>query len=75
MGGYVLTAAGRRVIVDPAETAARIYNWFYLFINLGALVGQLSMVGFPRITNMIERCLLLYHRSMLSDTSDFGLPI
>ncbi|KAF1964681.1 oligopeptide transporter [Bimuria novae-zelandiae CBS 107.79] len=35
---------GQRVIVDPAETAARIYNWFYLFINVGALVGQLAMV-------------------------------
>ncbi len=37
------TATGRRVIVDPAQTSARIYNWFYLFINIGALVGQISM--------------------------------
>ena len=34
---------GERVIIDPAQTSARIYNWFYLFINIGALVGQISM--------------------------------
>jgi POT family proton-dependent oligopeptide transporter len=33
----------KRVIVDPAVTATRIYNWFYFFINIGALVGQLGM--------------------------------
>ena len=37
------TKKGKRVIIDPAVTATRIYNWFYLFINIGALVGQLSM--------------------------------
>jgi proton-dependent oligopeptide transporter, POT family len=35
--------SGERVIVDPAVTTARVYNWFYLFINVGALAGQLSM--------------------------------
>jgi proton-dependent oligopeptide transporter, POT family len=35
---------GERVIVDPAITINRIYNWFYLFINIGALVGQIAMV-------------------------------
>ncbi|KAK4168100.1 POT family-domain-containing protein [Cladorrhinum sp. PSN259] len=35
---------GERVIVDPATTASRVYHYFYLFINLGALAGQLSMV-------------------------------
>ncbi|KAF2023417.1 peptide transporter PTR2-A [Setomelanomma holmii] len=35
---------GERVIVDPAVTVTRIYNYFYLFINIGALVGQISMV-------------------------------
>ncbi|EXJ72471.1 uncharacterized protein A1O5_04975 [Cladophialophora psammophila CBS 110553] len=35
--------SGERVIIDPAQTSARIYNWFYLFINIGALIGQLSM--------------------------------
>lgn len=35
---------GERVIVDPAITTARIYNWFYLFINVGCLLGQVGMV-------------------------------
>lgn len=35
---------GERVIVDPAVTASSVYMWFYLFINIGALVGQISMV-------------------------------
>ncbi|KAJ4377534.1 hypothetical protein N0V83_000359 [Neocucurbitaria cava] len=38
------TAKGERVIVDPAVTTTRIYNWFYFFINIGALAGQLGMV-------------------------------
>lgn len=36
--------SGERVIVDPAVTASRVYHYFYLFINIGALAGQLSMV-------------------------------
>lgn len=36
--------SGERVIIDPAITINRVYNWFYLFINIGALVGQLTMV-------------------------------
>ncbi|KAJ4302284.1 hypothetical protein N0V88_002427 [Collariella sp. IMI 366227] len=36
--------SGERVIVDPAATASRVYHYFYLFINIGALCGQLSMV-------------------------------
>lgn len=35
---------GERVIVDPAVTITRIYNYFYMFINIGALVGQIGMV-------------------------------
>lgn len=35
---------GERVIVDPAVTASSVYMWFYLFINIGALTGQVSMV-------------------------------
>ncbi|KAH9429400.1 hypothetical protein MCOR02_010805 [Pyricularia oryzae] len=40
----VLPKTGERVIEDPAVTINRVYNWFYLFINIGALVGQISMV-------------------------------
>ncbi|KAF7549046.1 hypothetical protein G7Z17_g6660 [Cylindrodendrum hubeiense] len=36
--------SGERVIVDPAVTIERIYNWFYFCINVGALIGQLAMV-------------------------------
>jgi POT family proton-dependent oligopeptide transporter len=35
---------GERVLVDPAVTLSRTYNYFYLFINIGALVGQIGMV-------------------------------
>lgn len=35
---------GERVIVDPTITQSRIYHYFYLFINIGALVGQIGMV-------------------------------
>lgn len=37
------TAKGERVIVDPAVTSSRVYHYFYLFINIGALVGQIGM--------------------------------
>ena len=37
------TAKGERVIVDPAVTQSRVYHYFYLFINIGALIGQISM--------------------------------
>ncbi|KAF7334656.1 Peptide transporter PTR2A [Mycena venus] len=40
----VTTAAGERVIVDPALTISRIYMYFYLMINVGSLLGQ--YVGF-----------------------------
>lgn len=36
--------SGERVIVDPTVTQNRVYNYFYLFINIGALIGQISMV-------------------------------
>ncbi|KAH9919971.1 oligopeptide transporter [Epithele typhae] len=38
------TKSGERVIVDPIMTVSRIYMYFYMFINIGALVGQISMV-------------------------------
>ena len=36
--------SGERVIIDPAITINRVYNWFYFFINVGALIGQITMV-------------------------------
>ncbi|KAJ7702765.1 peptide transporter PTR2A [Mycena rosella] len=39
----ITTPKGERVIVDPALTIARVYMYFYLFINVGALVGQITM--------------------------------
>ncbi|KAL2866143.1 POT family-domain-containing protein [Aspergillus lucknowensis] len=35
---------GEPVIVDPAVTNSRIFLWFYFFINVGSLSGQISMV-------------------------------
>ncbi|KAK0501462.1 POT family-domain-containing protein [Armillaria luteobubalina] len=37
------TKRGERVIVDPSLTVSRIYMYFYLFINIGALIGQIAM--------------------------------
>lgn len=34
---------GKRVIQDPALTASRVFNYFYLLINVGALIGQIGM--------------------------------
>jgi POT family proton-dependent oligopeptide transporter len=36
-------STGERVIVDPALTISRIYIYFYQFINIGALTGQVGM--------------------------------
>jgi POT family proton-dependent oligopeptide transporter len=42
---YIQTLpSGERIIVDPAATVARIYLYFYMMINIGSLVGQISMV-------------------------------
>lgn len=34
---------GERVIVDPTVTAARLFDFFYLMINIGAIVGQVAI--------------------------------
>ncbi|CAK5281661.1 unnamed protein product [Mycena citricolor] len=39
----VTTSGGERVICDPTMTVSRMYMYFYLFINVGALVGQITM--------------------------------
>ncbi|OJJ44553.1 hypothetical protein ASPZODRAFT_70968 [Penicilliopsis zonata CBS 506.65] len=35
--------SGERVILDPTITQSRIYHYFYLFVNVGALIGQIGM--------------------------------
>ena len=35
---------GERVIEDPTFTVSRIYMYFYMTINVGALVGSIGMV-------------------------------
>ncbi|KAJ5436268.1 hypothetical protein N7445_007153 [Penicillium cf. griseofulvum] len=35
--------SGERVVVDPTITQSRVYHYFYAFINLGALMGQIGM--------------------------------
>ncbi|TFK37850.1 POT family-domain-containing protein [Crucibulum laeve] len=39
----ITTNSGERVIVDPTLTVSRVYMYFYFFINIGALVGQITM--------------------------------
>lgn len=34
---------GERLIVDPTATAARLYDFFYMAINVGAIAGQIAM--------------------------------
>ncbi|KAI0826573.1 oligopeptide transporter [Trametes gibbosa] len=70
------TKKGERVIVDPMMTTSRIYMYFYLFINVGSLIGQISMaysekyVGFwlsftlPTIIFMICIPVLYFGRNM-----------
>lgn len=36
--------SGERVIVDPTLSIARLFMYFYAAINIGAVVGQVSMV-------------------------------
>lgn len=38
------TKKGERIIIDPAATVSRIFHYFYFMINVGALIGQVSMV-------------------------------
>ncbi|KAI0746828.1 oligopeptide transporter [Daedaleopsis nitida] len=38
------TSSGERVIVDPIMTTSRIYMYFYMFTNIGSLIGQITMV-------------------------------
>ncbi|KAF7291146.1 putative peptide transporter ptr2 [Mycena indigotica] len=76
----VVTDRGEKVLVDPALTVSRIYLYFYLMINLGALVGQIGMtysekyVGFwlaftlPTIVFLICPVILYAGRNRYSRT-------
>ncbi|KAK4574448.1 hypothetical protein LTR86_001289 [Recurvomyces mirabilis] len=35
---------GERVVVDPAMTTQRMFLYFYGFINIGSIIGQVAMV-------------------------------
>lgn len=42
---YIKTLpSGERIIVDPTATISRIYLYFYMMVNIGSLLGQISMV-------------------------------
>jgi POT family proton-dependent oligopeptide transporter len=75
--------SGERVIVDPAVTASRVYHYFYLFINIGALTGQITVVyvekyvgywlSFVLPTILLSLCpLILYHGRNRYETSAAG---
>ncbi|KAF2635197.1 PTR2-domain-containing protein [Massarina eburnea CBS 473.64] len=72
---YVRTnKSGKKEIVDPAFTTARIYIYFYMLINCGSLTGSLAMVysehfvGFwlsftlPTICYLICPAVLIYFK-------------
>ncbi|KAL0567160.1 hypothetical protein V5O48_014835 [Marasmius crinis-equi] len=73
---FVITeSSGERVIVDPAQTVARVYMYFYLFTNIGSLIGQIGMtyaekyVGFwlafalPTMVFLLCPMILFYGRN------------
>ena len=76
-----LSKTGERVIVDPATTTNKVYNWFYFFVNVGSLIGQVGMayaeryVGFwlsftlPTIVLGIAPTVLVWGRKRYSTTS------
>lgn len=44
----ITTKTGERVILDPQVTISRVFLYFYLQINLGALAGGIGMVYVER---------------------------
>ena len=46
------TRTGERVVVDPVLTTARIYMYFYLFINVGALIGSVAMAYAEKVRTL-----------------------
>ncbi|KAG6817992.1 hypothetical protein H0H93_006871 [Arthromyces matolae] len=82
---FVITLkSGERVIVDPVLTISRMYMYFYLFINIGALIGQIGMsysakyVGFwlaytlPTIVFLLCPLVLWFGRNMYNHTPPTG---
>jgi len=45
---------GERVLVDPALTTQRAFLYFYFFINVGSITGQISMVYAERLVFNVE---------------------
>jgi proton-dependent oligopeptide transporter, POT family len=39
-----VTKKGERVIMDPAVTTSRVYLYYYMMVNIGSLLGSISMV-------------------------------
>ncbi|KAK0199819.1 POT family-domain-containing protein [Desarmillaria ectypa] len=78
------TNKGERVIVDPSFTVSRVYLYFYMFINIGALVGQICMsytelyVGFylaftlPTIVFLLCPIVLWYGRNRYTRSPPTG---
>ncbi|KAF9443921.1 peptide transporter PTR2A [Macrolepiota fuliginosa MF-IS2] len=80
----ITTKTGERVIVDPSLTISRMYMYFYLFINIGSITGQVSMtnaekfVGFwlaytmPTIAFLLCPIVLFYGRKRYVRTLPTG---
>ncbi|SJL09229.1 related to PTR2-Di-and tripeptide permease [Armillaria ostoyae] len=80
----ITTNKGERVIVDPSSTVSRVYLYFYMFINIGALVGQICMsytelyVGFylaytlPTIVFLLCPIVLWYGRNRYTHSPPTG---
>ncbi|KAI5477097.1 PTR2-domain-containing protein [Pseudohyphozyma bogoriensis] len=76
--------SGERVLLDPALTTSRVFMYFYLLINVGALAGQLGMVyaeqnvGFwlsyllPTIVFFIAPVILFFGRNRYNRTPPQG---
>lgn len=58
----VTTPAGERVLVDPALTTAKIYMYFYMFINIGALIGQIGMTYSEKVRISLGIQRVLWHQ-------------
>jgi POT family proton-dependent oligopeptide transporter len=54
---YVRVRNGKKEIVDPATTTARIYLYFYFLINCGSISGSLAMVYSEHLHSFYVRVL------------------